>query len=139
MKMKRSIGVTVIGWYFIVQGWITLGQISNFGNFALVLVVLFICIGIGLLKLFNTARIAAILLFFILSCYSLFLTISLSGQYSIHQYPESMIVGKAIAMLIFSTLLLIIFLFFFTRPNIKNQFKEKSSSKNKNNESGNSC
>lgn len=131
--MKRSLGITIIGWYFIVQGWIALGQYGDIGNFALVLVALFVCIGIGLLKLFNIARIAAILLFVILSCYSLFLTINLSSQYS-----DSMIVGKAISMLIFSTVLLIIFLFFFTRPNIKNQFKEKSSSKNKNNGSVNS-
>jgi len=136
--MKRSIGVTIIGWYFIIQGWIALGQISNFGNFALVVVALFVCIGIGLLKLINTARIAAILLFVILSGFSLFLTISLASQYSIRQSPESMIVGKAVALLIFSTVLLVIFLFFFNRPNIKDQFKEKSSSKSKNDESGNS-
>ena len=50
MERKRPLGVTIIGWYFIIQGWIALGYHGEFGNFAIVFVALFIGIGIGLIN-----------------------------------------------------------------------------------------
>ena len=120
--MKKPIGIKIIGWYFILQGWIALGQYHNLGNWAIVLVALFIGIGIGILKLHNIARIASIVFFAVLSCTSLFITIKVSNQ-----NIDSTATGQSLAILIFCLILLTILSVYFTRPQIKDLFDKKNS------------
>jgi len=108
MEKKRSIGVTIIAWYFILQAWIGLGYINDSFYLAMLFVCIFICIGIGLLKLFNAARLGAILIFAISSLYFIFLNLKLLKQYSFSQffqYPNSLVTGKTFSGLIVSVVL----------------------------------
>ena len=123
MEKKRSIGVTIFSWIFILQGIngiLPRGEVNTFsvitGGWAL-------AAGIGMLKLLNPARLGAIILYVFLAGYALFYTIALAMQYSINQYPESMIVSKALSLFIVSAVFLIVLTIFFTRPKVKEQFK----------------
>lgn len=75
-KKKRSIGVTILGWYFILQGLIAFGPVSRIGQFGLVFVAVFLCIGIGLLKLYKAAYLAAVVLSVSMIVMSLFALVS---------------------------------------------------------------
>lgn len=119
--MKKPIGIKIIGWYFILQGWIALGQYHNLGNWAIVLVALFIGIGIGILKLHNIARIASIVFFAVLSCISFFITIKVSNQ-----NLDSTATGQSLAILIFCLILLTILSIYFTRLPIISLFTDKN-------------
>jgi len=110
MEKKRSAGVTIFGWYLILQGWIGVGQINKF-PFASVVVVLFISIGIGFLKLYKPAYITSVVMFSCILIWASILAVEY-GKISTRPY----------AGIIFSVL----FLIFLLRPAIRKQFYYKT-------------
>jgi len=62
-KKKRSIGVTILGGYFVLQGIIAFGHARRIGYVGWAFVGLFLFIGIGLLKLYKASYLAAVILF----------------------------------------------------------------------------
>ena len=117
-QKNRSVGVTVLGWYFILQGWVALGYYSDIGIFALIFVALFVCIGIGILKLLRAAYIGALLLSGFILVFSLinFFNIFFTPGYSL---------GLPIAGIIIGAILI----FFLTRKGVRKQF-DKNNNKN---------
>lgn len=113
-QKKRTVGVTALGWYFILQGWIALGYYSDIGIFALIFVALFVCIGIGILKLLRAAYIGALLL----SGYILFFSL-------INFFSNPFASGYPIAGIIIGAILI----FFLTRKGVREQF-DKNNNKN---------
>lgn len=119
-QKNRSVGVTVLGWVFILQGWIAVGYYSDIGILAWIFVVLFACIGIGMLKLLRSAYIGALLLsgFFLVLSLINFFNILFTSDY----YP-------LLAMPIVGLLTSGILIFFLTRKGIRKQF-DKNNNKN---------
>lgn len=113
-REKKSIGVTLFGWYFILQGIVALGYLGELGALAILFFILFLSIGIGLLKRLNSARIATIVLSIVAGltfCYFKILNLSLE--------PQTFFV--LLAILVFSGIFLLP-VFYFTRPRVKGQF-----------------
>jgi len=119
-QKNRSVGVTLLGWCFILQGWIAVGYYSDIGILAWILVVLFACIGIGMLKLIRAAYIGALLVsgfFLVLSLFNFFKILFVLGS--------SPLLGIPIVGILISGILI----FFLTRNGIRKQF-DKNNNKN---------
>jgi hypothetical protein len=119
-QKNRSVGVTVLGWCFILQGWIAVGYYSDIGILAWIFVVLFACIGIGMLKLLRAAYIGALLVsgfFLVLSLFNFFKILFVLGS--------SPLLGIPIVGILISGILI----FFLTRNGIRKQF-DKNNNKN---------
>ena len=119
-QKNRSVGVTVLGWCFILQGWIAVGYYSDIGILAWIFVVLFACIGIGMLKLLRAAYIGSLLVsgfFLVLSLFNFFKILFVLGSYPLLGIP---IVGILISGIL---------IFFLTRNGIRKQF-DKNNNKN---------
>ena len=119
-QKKRTAGVTVLGWWFIFQGWVAFGYTPDIGIFAWVFVVLFVCIGIGMLKLLRAAYIGGLLisgLFLVFSLFNFFRILFVLGSSPLLGMPtvEILITG--------------ILIFFLTRKEIRKQF-DKNNNKN---------
>lgn len=117
---KRTVGVTVLGWCFIFQGWVAFGYTPDIGIFAWIFVVLFVCIGIGMLKLLRAAYIGGLLisgLFLVFSLFNFFRILFVLGSSPLLGMPtvEILITG--------------ILIFFLTRKGISKQF-DKNNNKN---------
>lgn len=118
MNNKRSIGVTLFGWFYIINGLAEFIEIiwhfikpldksvEELNVYGPIIGILFISIGIGLLKLKEWARIAMLILASIAIVVSPFLILS---------KPTN----NVIVILLFSCFIL----FFFTRPKLKEQFR----------------
>ncbi len=116
-QKNRSVGVTVLGWCFILQGWIAVGYYSDIGILAWIFVVLFACIGIGMLKLLRAAYIGALLVsgfFLVLSLFNFFKILFVLGSYPLLGIP---IVGILISGIL---------IFFLTRNGIRKQFDKNN-------------
>ena len=119
-QKNRSVGVTVLGWCFILQGWVALGYYSDIGILALIFVVFFVCIGIGMLKLLRAAYIGALLLS------GFILVFSLINFFNIlFTLGSSPLLGMPIVGILISGILI----FFLTRNGIRKQF-DKNNNKN---------
>lgn len=119
-QKKRTVGVTVLGWCFILQGWVAFGYTPDIGIFAWIFVVLFVCIGIGMLKLLRAAYIGGLLisgLFLVFSLFNFFRILFVLGSSPLLGMPtvEILITG--------------ILIFFLTRKGISKQFV-KNNNKN---------
>lgn len=119
-QKKRTVGVTVLGWCFILQGWVAFGYTPDIGIFAWIFVVLFACIGIGIFKLLRAAYIGALLIsgfFLVLSLFNFFKILFVLGSSPLLGMPtvEILITG--------------ILIFFLTRKGISKQF-DKNNNKN---------
>jgi hypothetical protein len=119
-QKKRTVGVTVLGWCFILQGWVAFGYTPDIGIFAWIFVVLFVCIGIGMLKLLRAAYIGGLLisgLFLVFSLFNFFRILFVLGSSPLLGMPtvEILITG--------------ILIFFLTRKGIRKQF-DKNNNKN---------
>ena len=119
-QKKRTVGVTVLGWCFILQGWVAFGYTPDIGIFAWIFVVLFVCIGIGMLKLLRAAYIGGLLisgLFLVFSLFNFFRILFVLGSSPLLGMPtvEILITG--------------ILIFFLTRKEIRKQF-DKNNNKN---------
>jgi hypothetical protein len=119
-QKKRTVGVTVLGWCFILQGWVAFGYTPDIGMFAWIFVVLFVCIGIGMLKLLRAAYIGGLLisgLFLVFSLFNFFRILFVLGSSPLLGMPtvEILITG--------------ILIFFLTRKGISKQFV-KNNNKN---------
>jgi len=119
-QKKRTVGVTVLGWCFILQGWVAFGYTPDIGIFAWIFVVLFVCIGIGMLKLLRAAYIGGLLisgLFLVFSLFNFFRILFVLGSSPLLGMPtvEILITG--------------ILIFFLTRKGIREQF-DKNNNKN---------
>jgi len=123
IKKKRSVGVTIFSWIFILQGINALLIRGEFDVFTIITGAWALATGIGMLKLLNPARLSAIVLYIFFTGYALFYTIVLSMRYSISQHPESMIISKVLSLFIVSVAFMIVLIIFFTRPKVKEQFK----------------
>jgi len=126
-RKNRSIGVTVFGWYFILQGWIALGQYSDIGIFALIFAALSACIGIGILKLLRAAYIGALLLSGFILVFSL-ITFGYCLVFVNTPYTIDYSLGLPLAGILVGGILI----FFLTREGVKEQF-DKKNDKNFNN------
>ena len=123
MQGKRSKGVTMYGWYFIVQSIVAAGFGVEAGMvmgnvvfpLAILVFILFLSIGIGLLKLRKSARIAAEF-FFILAAI-------LAILYNANLYRESR--SAFLYCLLPFVLLCLSSVYFFNRPRVKAQFIKK--------------
>lgn len=123
MKKFRSAGVSIIGGWFILQGLVTLSK-GLIRIDAIVLGSALIVIAIGLFRLVNKARIAAIAVWVALFVVQLFGVII--SFIAIHQkIPESMNINlsKELSQLILCGLISLGLFHFFTRPKIEEQFK----------------
>lgn len=119
-QKKRTVGVTVLGWCFILQGWVAVGYYSDIGILAWIFVALFACIGIGMLKLLRAAYIGALLIsgfFLVLSLFNFFKIFFVLGSSPLLGIPT---VG---------ILITVILIFFLTRKGISKQF-DKNNNKN---------
>lgn len=114
---KRTAGVTILGWFFILQGWVSLGQLSDIGMLAWVFVALFVCIGIGMLKLLRAAYIGALLVsgfFLIFSLYNFMKILFAVGYHPLLGMPIVGIFTGGISI------------FFLTLKGIRKQFDKNS-------------
>ena len=114
---KRTVGVTVLGWCFIFQGWVAFGYTPDIGVFAWIFVALFVCIGIGMLKLLRAAYIGGLLisgLFLVFSLFNFFRILFVLGSSPLLGMPtvEILITG--------------ILIFFLTRKGIRKQFDKNN-------------
>lgn len=126
-RKNRSIGVTVLGWYFILQGWIAWGQYSEIGIFALIFVALSVCIGIGILKLLRAAYIGALLLSGFILVFSL-----ITFGYSLVFVNTPFAIDYSLGLPLAGILVGGIIIFLLTRKGVKEQF-DKENDKNFNN------
>lgn len=110
-RKKRSIGVTILGIYFILQGWIALGYTREYGSIVWLAVALSAAIGIGILKLYKVAYVIAIIISAVLLVGSLIGVILNVGQPAM---------GTSIAGIIVGSLLLT----FLTQKSVREQFKD---------------
>ena len=118
---NRSIGVILFSIWFIIQGISALQYRSVIGGFAFVITAFFICISIGLIKLYNPARIIGMITYAFISC-----LLGLNVLLSAINHKEQNIVSKYLATFCASLLIFIGIVFFFTRPKVKEQFIKKS-------------
>ena len=119
-QKKRTVGVTVLGWCFILQGWVAVGYYSDIGILAWIFVALFVCIGIGMLKLLRAAYIGALLIsgfFLVLSLFNFLKIFFVLGS--------SPLLGIPIVGILISGILI----FFLTLKGIRKQF-DKNNDKN---------
>ena len=116
MEKKRSVGVTIFGWYFILVNLIALliirllrpeDFLNNLTERPIVIVrlIVYLIIGIGILKLKNWARIGTIVI----------------GIFYIIAAPVAILTANIVGILFL--LSGISMLYFFTRPKVKEQFK----------------
>lgn len=115
-QKKRSVWVTVLGWYFILQGWIALGSYSDIGVFAWVFMALFVGIGIGMLKLLRPAYIGALIFSGLALVYLFINIIYLTVFMGISFYHLGVPSGGMIV--------LAILLFVLTRKGVKDSFRK---------------
>lgn len=119
----RSMGVSIIGGWFILQGLVMLGSNSLNRIVAIVMATALIVIAVGLLKLLNQARIAAIAIWVAFFAMQLFGTIiSLIAINRKLQESINIDLPKELAQLTLCGLVLIGLSYFFTRPKVKEQF-----------------
>jgi len=119
-QKNRSVGVTVLGWVFILQGWIAMGYYSDIGILAWIFIALFVCIGIGMLKLLRAAYIGALLLSGFFLVFSLFNFIKI-----LFVLGSSPLLGIPTVGILISGILI----FFLTLKGIRKQF-DKNNNKN---------
>lgn len=129
MEKKRSKGITIFGWIYIlfsVCGLMTLiagileGQGILYIFAMLVEIILFLAIGIGLLKLKEWARKFVV--------YSNIIVILLFISRTIWLYvvsPESPLFPIGIMAIFTAVPILLLIIYFFTRPKVREQFKKK--------------
>lgn len=109
-EKKRSIGVTILGWFFIISGIITIRTI--------ILPIIYIPLGIGILRLKETARIFAVVvqgLQIVIS--TLAILIGLWENVNILMWIN--------ALILVNGLLAGLILYYLTRPSVKQQFRPK--------------
>lgn len=122
-KKLRSTGVSIIGGWFILQGLVTL----NKGSTRIDTVVLgsaLIVIAIGLFRLVNKARIAAIAVWvalFMIQLFGVIISLIAINQ----KLPESINIDlpKELSQLILCGFISFALFHFFTRPKVEEQFK----------------
>jgi len=116
---KRSIGLTVFGWYLIIQGFLLLTSVfrADMPYVAIVGIGLLFS-GYGVLQLSNKARICVIILF------GVGLFIQLLNFLRFYNYYKSLTseVGQTLASLIVATVAFSLVLFYLTRERVKRQF-----------------
>jgi hypothetical protein len=122
-KKFRSTGVSIIGGWFILQGLVTLSKGSNRID-TFVLGGALIVIAIGLFRLVNKARIAAIAVWsalFVIQLFGVIISLIAINQ----KLPESVNINlsKELSQLILCGLISLGLFHFFTRSKIKEQFK----------------
>lgn len=128
---KISIGVGLIGIFFILQGVAGLFQTSGYHHLTAIIVLSIlnrlwlIYVGMSLLMLSRYAPLFAIATYSFY-CFSEALQIILTSSRIIN---ESYTISEMFIMLIFSILILIGLIIFFNRPKVKDQFREYQSKK----------
>lgn len=117
MVSKTKIGSVpiVAGWFFL-QSLIVFANYHSLGLFSVIIGTVSVVIGVGLLKLDKWARFGAMLLFsiFIIGLLSRLAFLSVSNPLSL---------GFSLIPLLFVVIFCGLFIFYFTRPYIKEQFK----------------
>lgn len=114
MYKKRSIGVSIIGGWLILQGFISTISYYKRGIVSVILGITLMIIGVGLLRLYKYAPISAI------AIYSAVCLINIIALVTNQQLEDN---SGILATFIISVFILIGLVFFFTRHQVKEQFK----------------
>jgi hypothetical protein len=92
-KVKRPVAVTLAGGYLILQGLAAFGVNGLPDAWRYAAVVLFICTGIGFLKLYRGAWYSAVILFGAMVCWGLYLVFARPRQSDLSSPLAAMFVG----------------------------------------------
>ena len=113
---RRFAGITIFGILFIIRGVGSLGQYEVNPLLAF-LGATSIIIGIGLLRLMNVARVSAILLILFLLLWDIYLT-----YIGVYVLGDPYLISPT---LFWNLIFFVIVFYYFTRPKVIEQFKEK--------------